>query len=77
VLVEKDYFSAVLAHAETIVAHEGHPSVEFVTPTVNETAVDHLLENGYQIQPFFCQVMTSEPFGYFEHYVATSPMFAL
>lgn len=77
ILLDNDDFPAALAHAETAVAREGHKQIEFVTPTVNETAVNHLLAHGYRLQPFFCQLMTSRPFGRFEHYVATSPMFAL
>ena len=76
-LLDNRDFAAVLAHAETAVSLQGHSKVEFVTPTVNETAVDHLLAHGYRLQPFFCQLMTSRPFGRFDHYVATSPMFAL
>lgn len=77
VLLDKGDFPTVLAHAETAVARQGREQVEFVTPTVNETAVDHLLAHGYRLQPFFCQLMTSRPFGRFGHYIAASPMFWL
>lgn len=77
VLMDKGDFPAVLAHAETAVARQGHEEITFVVPTVNEAAVDHLLAQGYQLMPFFCQLMTSQRFGRFDHYVATSPMFAL
>lgn len=77
VLLDDGDFPAVLAHAETEVVRQGHPEIEFVTPTVNEAAVDHLLAHGYRLKPFFCQLMTSRPFGRFDRYVATSPMFSL
>lgn len=77
VLLQKSDLPAVLAHAETAVARQEHSEITFVVPTVNDTAVAHLLAHGYQLLPFFCQLMTSEPFGRFDHYVATSPMFAL
>jgi ribosomal protein S18 acetylase RimI-like enzyme len=76
-LLDPGDYPAVLAHAETTAARQGQPEIGLVVPTVNEAAVAYLLAHGYRIAPFFCQLMTSRPFGRFECYVATAPMFAL
>lgn len=77
VLLNNSDFPAVLAHAETAITRQEHPEITFVVPTINKAAVDHLLAHGYQLMPFFCQLMTSQPFRRLGHYVATSPMFVL
>ena len=66
---------AVLAHAETQWNAQGHDRIAFETPLINQTAVDYLLARRYQFGGFFAFFMTSVPFGQFDRYVCSSPLF--
>ncbi len=76
-LLDPADFPAVLAHAETLAATEGHDSFTVVVPMVNETAVRYLLERGFRLDPFFSYLMSDSPFGRFECYIETKPTFFL
>lgn len=74
-LDDKD-FAAVLAHAETKAAvHERE--FKIAVPLINQAAVDYLLARGYRIESFMVFLMSDVPFGKFENYIVTSPMFIL
>jgi hypothetical protein len=76
-LLNPEDYPVVLAHAEGIAAGQGQEKFTIAVPLINETAVGYLLGRGFQMQPFFCRVMTDAPFGRFDHYVNTSPMLFL
>lgn len=64
-----------LAHAEAAWHAQGHTRIGFELPLINHTAVDYLLGRGYRLEDFFAFFMSSVPFGRFENYVFTSPIF--
>jgi len=68
-------FPAVLAHAETEAAAQGHTEFGVEVPMINRAAVGYLLERGYQLDPFIALFMCDAPFGKFENYICTSPPF--
>lgn len=76
VLDDQD-FPAVLAHAETAAAGMEYERLKLYVPLINTKAVDTLLGRGFRMDRFFCQVMTDQPFGQFENYISTSPIFFL
>ncbi len=76
-LLDDEDFPAVLAHAESAAAAAEYKSFSLTVPLINVKAVDTLLGRGYRLDRFFCHVMTDQPFGRFESYVSTSPMFFL
>lgn len=73
-LLNEADFPAVLAHAETEAAAQGHIfGVEL--PMINRAAVDYLLSRGCQMDSFFALFMSDAPFGKFENYIFPSPPF--
>ena len=76
-LLDPADFPAVLAHAESIVAAQGHPAFSVVVPMINQTAAGYLLQRGFRLDPFFSYLMSDKPFGRFEHYIETTPTFFL
>jgi len=42
---------------------------------VNHIAVDYLLGRGYRMDPFIAYLMSDKPYGRFENYIMTSPVF--
>lgn len=68
---------AALAHAETAAAQNGREEFAVNVPMVNQTAVDYLLQRGFQLGAFFCYFMSDAPFGKFDRYVNTTPMLFL
>ncbi len=68
-------FPAVLAHAETRAAEKGHDEFGVEVPMVNQTAVDFLLGQGFQLDSFMAVLMSDKPFGKFEQYICSSPPF--
>lgn len=75
-LLDKTDFPVVLSIIETI-ASQSVTRIHFEIPLVNQTAVDYLLANGYQISPFIALLMTDEPFGQFDRYILPAPPFVL
>lgn len=73
-LDERDY-PAVLAHAESESAAQNRDKFAVDVPMVNHVAVDYLLGRDYQMSEFIVYWMSDEPFGKFENYIITAPMF--
>jgi GNAT superfamily N-acetyltransferase len=74
-LLDADDFPAVLAHAETEAAAQGHAHFGMEVPMINRPAVDYLLARGFRVDAFVATLMQDKPFGRFENYVITSPPF--
>jgi GNAT superfamily N-acetyltransferase len=51
---------ALLAHVETAAAAAGETNVYFSTPLANDAAVGHLLERGFQLDPFVVAVLADD-----------------
>lgn len=73
-LLEAADFPAVLAHAETRAVGR-FDEIGFEAPMINRAAVDYLLARGYRLDDFIAFVMTDEPLGRWENYIASSPPF--
>jgi GNAT superfamily N-acetyltransferase len=69
-----DYLS-VLAHAENEAALQGRPEFGLEVPMVNRVVVDYLLQRRFRLDSFIAILMSDEPYGRFENYIATSPPF--
>jgi hypothetical protein len=76
-LLDPHDFPAVLAHAETQAALDGHAAFGVETPMINKVAVDYLLDRGFRLSPFTGLFLCDEPFGCFENYLFTAPPFIL
>jgi hypothetical protein len=73
-LLDENDFSAVLAHAESLMAERGE---EFgaEAPLINQKAVQYFIEHKYQIDSFSTIFMSNESFGKFQNYLCFSPEF--
>jgi len=68
-----------------LVAHTAHGYVGaprqsvfgMQVPLINRHAVDYLLRRGCRIDPSPAQFMSDEPFGSFERYLFTNPLFCI
>ena len=67
----------ILAHVEARSSELGADEVTFEVPMVNGVAINHLLDRGMRMEPFYTFLMSSRPFGRFDRYVAYSPPFVL
>lgn len=76
-LLDAADFPAVLAHAESRSAAQGHQEFGLEVPMVNQAAVDYLLGRGFKLDSFMAVMMSDEPFGAFQNYVVSSPPFFL
>jgi len=76
-LLEKEDFPAILAHAENEAHKMGASIVGFEVPTINSSAISHLLNRGYRLEGFLGSIMSEKPFGKFENYLLTSPPYFL
>lgn len=76
-LLEADDIPAVLAHAENQAAEIGVEYFGFQVPMINKQAVDILLEWKYRMEPLFYFFMSDQPFGKFENYIFTNPIYFL
>lgn len=76
-LLEKEDFPAVLAHAENEAHAMGATVIGFEVPTINSSAISHLLNRGYRLEGFLGSIMSEKPFGKFENYLLTSPPYFL
>ena len=74
-LLDAADFPAVLAHAETEAAAQGHTHFGMEVPMINRAAVDYLLARAFRVDAFIATLMQDQPFGRFENYVITSPPF--
>ena len=75
-VLDDNDFSAILAHAESLMAEKGEEFGVSV-PLVNKKAIDHFIERKYQIDSFSTIVMSNEPFGKFANYLCFAPEFFL
>ena len=73
-LLDENDFSAVLAHAESLMAERGE---EFgaEAPLINEKSIQYFIEHKYQIDSFSTIFMSNQSFGKFENYLCFSPEF--
>lgn len=76
-VLEKEDFPAILAHAENEAYKLGAAAVGFEVPTINSSAIGHLLKRGYRLEGFLGSIMSEKPFGKFENYLITSPPYIL
>jgi hypothetical protein len=74
-LLDEADFPAVLARAETEADARHDDEFGMQLPLVNRAAVDHLLGQGFQLEPFTVLFMSDAPFGKFETYIVSSPPF--
>jgi GNAT superfamily N-acetyltransferase len=75
--LEATDFPAILAYAETNAVEQALENFAVVAPLINPTVMNYLHSRRYQMGRFVAEVMMDEPFGHFDHYVATAPMFFL
>ena len=73
-VLDDNDFSAVLAHAESLMAEKGE-DFGAETPLINAKAIQYFLERKYQIDSFSAILMSNVPFGKFENYLCFSPEF--
>lgn len=76
-LLEAADFPAALAHAENAAAEAGRDHFGVEVPTINQTAVTHLLARDFTLDAFVAVFMSSRPYGRFENYILTSPPFLI
>jgi hypothetical protein len=74
-LLEEGDFPAVLAQAEAEAAARHEEEFGLNLPLVNRAAVGYLLERGFQLDTFIMLFLSDEPFGRFENYIFSSPLF--
>jgi GNAT superfamily N-acetyltransferase len=63
----------ILLHVEARAHGLGAERLDLEVPSVNETAVRHLLGRGFQIDPWINFLMSSRPFGMFDRFVGFGP----
>jgi GNAT superfamily N-acetyltransferase len=68
-------FPAVLNHAETIAYAQERNAFGVEVPLHNRIVVQHLLNQGYEMEGFYEFFMTDVPFGRYDHYILTGPPF--
>jgi GNAT superfamily N-acetyltransferase len=68
---------ALLAHAETLAAAGGWEEIGIDAPLNNPQAIKYLLGRGYRMGPFIAYHMSDMPFGRFDRYLYTSPIFTV
>ncbi len=73
-VLDDNDFPAVLAHAESIAAEKGEDFGGEVG-LVNGKAIQYFLERKYQMDAFTVLFMSNQPFGKFENYLFSSPVF--
>lgn len=76
-LLDDGDFPAVLAYAENQAAAKGFEHFSLEVPEINAEASSYLTGRGYVKDKLVAVLMSDEPIGDFEKYVATSPPFIL
>src|SRR5262249_35913709 len=66
---------SVLLHVESRAHALGAERLSLQVPGVNATAVRHLVGRGFQIDAWVNLLMSNEPFGQFDRFLAFSPLF--
>lgn len=67
----------LLADAESAAAAAGHGTLTFDVPLPARSAVDHLLQRGFRVDPFVMLFFSDAPADGLDRYVLTSPPFFL
>jgi GNAT superfamily N-acetyltransferase len=67
----------ILDHLEGRAAAIGRDEIGFEVPMVNEVAMRHLLEQGYQMDSFLTLLLSSRPFGQFDRFISFGPPIVL
>lgn len=75
--LEPEHQPDVLLHLEDRAARMGLDSLGFEVPGPNVIAMRHLLDRGFQVDPFLTLLMASRPFGRFDRYLGFTPPFVL
>ena len=70
---EPRYLPGILLHVESQAAARGAEKLELEVPAPNATAIRHLLERGFRIDPWINLLMSNKPFGQFDRYIGYSP----
>lgn len=63
----------ILLHVESRAQAVGLERLELEVPSLNATAVRHLLGRGFRMDPFVTNLMSSRPFGQFDRFIGFSP----
>jgi GNAT superfamily N-acetyltransferase len=63
----------ILLHVENRARAVGLERLELEVPSLNATAVRHLLGRGFRMDPFGTNLMASRPFGQFDRFIGFSP----
>jgi GNAT superfamily N-acetyltransferase len=66
---------AMLAEGEAAAAARGHETITFDLPMNARSAIDHLLDRGFRVDPFVMLFFTDGPTDGLDRYVLTSPPF--
>jgi len=75
--LDPDDQPAVLTHMEGRARALGRKNLAFEVPSINDVAMRHLLDRGYQIDTFVTLLLTSRPFGRFDRFIGFAPPFVL
>ena len=76
-LLNSSDYPAILAHAETYATSQAYEKFNVNIPTTNSTVVRYAMENGFRLDDFSCVLMLEKPFGRFENYAVSVPMYFL
>lgn len=71
--VEPQLMPSILGHVEAFAAAVGTDRLELEVPGVNGTAIRHLLDRGFHIDPWINILMSNRPFGQFDRYIGFNP----
>lgn len=76
-LLDTSDYPAILAHAENFAASRAYEKFNVNAPTINASVVRYAMENNFRLDDLTCVLMLEEPFGRFENYAVTVPMYFL
>jgi GNAT superfamily N-acetyltransferase len=63
----------ILGHVESRAQALGIDRIEFEVPAPNETAIRHLLDRGFRLDPWINFLMSDRPFGQFDRFIGFAP----
>jgi hypothetical protein len=64
---------AILGHVESRAQALGLDHIDFEVPGPNETAIRHLLDRGFRLDPWINFLMSDRPFGQFDCFIGFRP----
>jgi len=76
-LLECSDYPAILAHAENFAAAHHYEKFNVNAPTINAAVVRYAMQNAFRLDDLTCVLMLEKPFGRFENYAVTVPMYFL